>query len=41
VWSTAAKLERLSETIGLERIGCRLAMADIYDATGLTQEPPT
>ena len=31
--------ERLSETIELSRIGCRLAMADIYEATGLSEEP--
>lgn len=35
----AQDFERLSETIELPRIGCRLSMADIYEATGLSEEP--
>lgn len=32
---------RLSETIELERIRCRLAMAEVYADTGLSEEPTT
>ena len=31
--------ERLSETIELDRIGCRLTMAEIYEGSGLKKDP--
>jgi len=31
--------ERLDQTIELPRIGCRLPIADIYEATGVTEAP--
>ena len=35
----AQDFEQLSETIELDRIGCRLAMTEIYDGAGLKEEP--
>lgn len=32
-------LERLSETVELPSIGCRLTLAEIYEETGLTEAP--
>jgi Uma2 family endonuclease len=32
--------DRLADTIGLDRLACRLPMADIYDGTGLVEGEP-